>query len=81
MPSKEVVAYKDPEDMTTRSRTTNKTATGVPATPTKLHILITGPGQTIERTIDMGNATAKAAPILFSLDGKHELTIVVTSTP
>lgn len=82
-PSKEVVAYKDPEDMTTRSKAASRPASGATSsiTPTKLHVVITGTGQAIERDIDVANAAAKAAPLQFSLDGKQELTVVVTAAP
>lgn len=75
--------YKDPEDMTTRYRPgNNKTATiAAPAAASKLHIVILGATSgRIERDLDVGTqATARVAPISFSLSGKEELHVMVTA--
>jgi hypothetical protein len=73
-------SYKDPEDMTTRSRPgNNKTAT-IAAAPTKLHVVIVGSSAgRIERDVAVGSQAARVAPIAFSLSGKEELSVVVTA--
>ena len=50
------------------------------AHPAKLHVIILGTSSgRIERTIDADAGTARAEPIEFSLDGKGELVVVVSS--
>jgi hypothetical protein len=46
----------------------------------KLHVVITGAtGGKLERDIDAGQSTERAAPLQFSLDGKQLLVVVVTA--
>jgi hypothetical protein len=46
----------------------------------KLHVVITGAsGGKVERDLDAGEATERAAPLEFSLDGKQSLVVVVTA--
>lgn len=46
----------------------------------KFHVLITGAvSGKIERDIDAGQTTERAAPLEFSLDGKQKLVVVVTA--
>jgi hypothetical protein len=46
----------------------------------KLHVVITGAtGGKLERDLDAGEATERAAPLEFSLDGKQSLVVVVTA--
>lgn len=74
-------SYKDPEDMTTRYRPGNNktTRTDAGSAPTKLHVVIVGSSSgRIERDIDVA-ATARMAPVGFSLSGKEELKVVVTA--
>jgi hypothetical protein len=48
--------------------------------PSKLHVVITGAsGGKVERDLDAGEATERAAPLEFSLDGKQSLVVVVTA--
>jgi hypothetical protein len=48
--------------------------------PSKLHVVITGAtGGKLERDLDAGEATERAAPFEFSLDGKQSLVVVVTA--
>ncbi len=46
----------------------------------KLHVIITGTtGGKLERDVDAGQSTERAAPLEFSLDGKQSLVVVVTA--
>lgn len=51
-----------------------------PVAAAKLHVVIQGAvGGKFERDIDAGANSARVAPLQFSLDGKEELTVVVTA--
>lgn len=48
--------------------------------PSKLHVVITGAsGGKLERDLDAGQSTERAAPLEFSLDGKQSLVVLVTA--
>jgi len=45
-----------------------------------LHVVITGAtGGKLERDLDTGKSTERAAPLQFSLDGKQSLVVLVTA--
>jgi len=47
----------------------------------KLHVVITGAtGGKVERDFDAGQATERAVPLEFTLDGKQSLIVLVTAT-
>jgi hypothetical protein len=75
--SKEVAEYKDPEDMTTRYRPGNNKTTRV------MHVVIEGAGPKIERDLDLASvaagASARVAPLTFSLNGKNALVVTLTN--
>jgi len=46
----------------------------------KFHVLITGAASgKVERDVDAGQSTERAAPLEFSLDGKQSLVVVITA--
>jgi hypothetical protein len=60
---------------------TSRTQAPVAKSPaSKLHVVITGAsGGKVERDLDAGEATERAAPLEFSLDGKQSLVVLVTA--
>ena len=47
---------------------------------TSLHVVITGAAQgKIERTLSVGDPTARVVPIVFTLSGRDNLTVTVTA--
>jgi hypothetical protein len=62
------------------NRTAAPNARTAPQAPTKLHVVISGAvAGKIERDVDTGVSTGRAAPMQFSLDGSQRLVVVVSA--
>ncbi|MGO8932184.1 MAG: hypothetical protein ACLPLZ_06925 [Terracidiphilus sp.] len=73
-------AASSPTATPAASRALSPTAKPGAQPPMKLHVVITGAiGGKLERDLDAGAATDRAAPLEFSLDGKQSLVVVVTA--
>jgi hypothetical protein len=67
-------------NMQATNRTPAPTARTAPQAASKLHVVISGAAAgRIERDVDTGASTERAAPIQFSLDGSQRLVIVVSA--
>jgi len=62
-------------------RTQKNPVKAVSPAPSKMHLVIMGAdGGKIERDVQVGASSERAAPTSFSLDGKEELAVTVTAT-